>query len=78
MTERGYADPVELGRLVADAQAVVDAVQMDDSGRLVGQIFMGGNGGLLSKDTLRAVDKLRLTIATIKSADWKREQEKAK
>jgi hypothetical protein len=59
-TERG---------LLRDAQAVVDAVTMDDSGMLVGTIWQGGNGGMLSRETLKAVDKLRKTIAEVKAGD---------
>ena len=55
-------------QLIADAQAVVDAVTMDDSGMMVGTIWQGGNGGLLSRETLKAVDRLRLTIAKMTAA----------
>jgi len=58
----------KLAVLVADAEVVVDSVTMDDQGKLIGQIWMGGSGGLLSKTTLRAVDKLRKTIMAIKAS----------
>lgn len=54
--------------LVADAQAVVDAVTLDENGKMIGTMWQGGNGGLLSRDTLKAVDRLRLTLARVKAA----------
>ena len=57
-----------LSVLMKDAQAVVEAVTIDDSGQMIGQIWQGGNGGLLSHTTIRAVDKLRSTLAAIKTA----------
>lgn len=54
--------------LLKDSQAVVDAVTMDDSGMLVGTMWQGGNGGMLSRETLKAVDRLRLTISVVKAA----------
>lgn len=54
--------------LMSDAQKVVDQVTRDDCGQMVGQIWMGGNGGLLSRETLKAVDKLRLTLMAIRSS----------
>jgi hypothetical protein len=53
--------------LLKDSQAVVDAVTMDDSGMLVGTMWQGGNGGMLSRETLKAVDRLRLTISVVKA-----------
>lgn len=58
----------DLKELIAHAEALVASVQRDDTGQLVGQIWMGGNGGLLSRETLAAADKLRTTIAEIKRA----------
>jgi hypothetical protein len=59
-------DPA-LQRLMTDAERVVEAVTMDDSGMLVGTIWQGGNGGMLSRDTIKAVDRLRMTLATVKA-----------
>ncbi|WP_375597605.1 hypothetical protein [Devosia sp. Naph2] len=47
--------------LLERAKAVVDRVTFDDSG-MMGQ---GGNGGLLSRETICAVDELRLTLNDI-------------
>jgi hypothetical protein len=58
-----------LQQLLTDSEAVVKAIQVDDCGQIIGQVFVGGNGGLLSNDTLRAVDRLRLTIAAIKAEE---------
>jgi len=58
----------KLAVLVADAEVVVDSITMDDQGKVIGQIWMGGSGGLLSNATLRAVDKLRKTIMAIKAS----------
>lgn len=41
------------------AATVVDAVTGDDGGNLVGGKWVGGHGGLLTRDTIRAVDQLR-------------------
>lgn len=41
------------------AATVVDAVTGDDGGELVGGKWVGGHGGLLTRDTIRAVDQLR-------------------
>ena len=44
-------------------QAVIDAVKRDDVGELVAGEYRGGNGGLLSIETIRAVDALRAALA---------------
>lgn len=51
------------GELIVDAKALVDAVKRDECGQMVGQMWVGGNGGLLSRETLKAADKLRATLA---------------
>lgn len=56
------ADPFD--RLCAAAEAVVAAVTYDDSG-LDGR---GGNGGLLSRETTRKVDELRLALFAVAAA----------
>lgn len=45
-------------RLLARAKAVVEKVTYDESGNM----GRGGNGGLLSRDTIRATDELRLEL----------------
>lgn len=55
--------PEELqNTLLEQSAALVAAVTFDDSG-MMGK---GGNGGLLSRDTIRAADELRLTLNDIK------------
>lgn len=49
-------------RLVRYARALADAVMRDDCGQLVGGIWMGGNGGLLSLTTISAAQDLRQAI----------------
>ncbi len=51
--------PVETEELRKKAKALVDAVTQDDSGTLVAGTWVGGNGGLLSRDTIKAADELR-------------------
>ncbi|GEM_PF-2998554 len=41
------------------AKALVDAVTFDDCGSIVGGHLVGGNGGLLSRETIKAADALR-------------------
>jgi hypothetical protein len=55
--ETGTPDP-----LAKKAQALLDAVSFDDHGSLVGAEFRGGNGGLISHDTLKAADILRAEL----------------
>ncbi len=54
--------PVETEELRKKAKALVDAVTLDDSGMLIGQVWVGGNGGLLSRDTIKAADELRKVL----------------
>jgi hypothetical protein len=57
------ADQIILDDIVKLSRALVDAVTMDDSGMMVGTIWQGGNGGLLSNDTIKAADRLRRALA---------------
>lgn len=50
--------PATIPDVIAAARALIDAVTFDDSG-VHGR---GGNGGLLSRDTIRKADELRLII----------------
>jgi hypothetical protein len=49
------------------AQAVCDGVSRDDSGTKAGG-WRDGNGGLLSRDTIIANDRLRRALARVKPA----------
>jgi len=55
-----------LATLVIDAKALVDAVQLDDTGQMVGQMWVGSNGGMLSRETLREADKVRRLLLALK------------
>lgn len=49
--------------IVADeAATLVDAVSHDNNGSMVAGIWTGGNGGLLSRETIAVSDRLRLAL----------------
>ena len=48
------------------AQALVDQVSLDENGMMIGQTYQGGNGGMLSRDTVIAADALRKAIDSIR------------
>jgi len=48
--------------LLTRARALVEAVAFDDHGDAVGGEFRGGNGGLLSNNTIQAADALRTEL----------------
>lgn len=56
-----YSDP---GILCAALQQIIDKVSFDDSGHM----GKGGNGGLISRDTIRACDEGRLTLSRYREA----------
>lgn len=68
MTEPDYArvHAEALGNVLACAASLVAAVQFDDSGQLIGTQWVGGGGGLLSRDTLKAADALRNALDRFK------------
>jgi hypothetical protein len=49
--------------LAKKAKKLVDSVSFDNSGSLVAGHWVSGNGGLCSRETLRAADELRLELA---------------
>ncbi len=49
--------------LISLSKALVDAVAFDDCGRIIGGQLVGGNGGLLSRETIKAADRLRLALS---------------
>lgn len=59
----------ETEQVITEARALVAAVTHDDSGQLIGTIWTGGNGGLLSRETLRVADALRLALDAHDRAD---------
>jgi hypothetical protein len=44
------------------AKKLLDSVDFDNNGIIVGQVRTGGNGGLISLDTVRAADNLRIVL----------------
>lgn len=58
-------DPA-LDRLIKAATEVVNAVSFDVNGIALPTGFQGGNGGLVSQDTIRKTDELRRAIAAVK------------
>lgn len=55
---------MKIDEVLAAAQALVDALSLDVNG-IPGMPF-SGNGGLVSNETIKASDKLRLTINRFK------------
>lgn len=53
--------------VVKAAQGLVDAVQHDDIGQMIGKQWVGGNGGLLSRATIAAADRLRSALGALKA-----------
>ena len=51
-----------LDDVIAKSRALLAAVDFDNNGNVVGMARMGGNGGLLSLDTTKAADALRLAF----------------
>jgi len=52
----------DLERLRRQARALVDAVTEDECGSMVAGQWRGGHGGLLSRATLAAAERLRRTL----------------
>jgi len=48
--------------LAASAKKLLAAVDFDNNGNMVGLQRMGGNGGLISPETTRIADQLRLAL----------------
>ncbi|HEX9429615.1 MAG TPA: hypothetical protein VF944_04490 [Candidatus Bathyarchaeia archaeon] len=49
-------------RLVEAAKALVKSVSFDENGEMVGTRWVGGHGGLISKETHVKVDQCRRAI----------------
>lgn len=59
----------EMERLLAAAKEVVDAVSFDVNGAMIGNTWMGGNGGLVSLSTIAKTDALRRAISAATKTD---------
>lgn len=55
----------ELKAFVAETRDLVEKVTFDESGRLVAGKWVGGNGGLLQRETLAATDVLRRRLEVV-------------
>lgn len=48
--------------LTTRAKALLDAVDFDNNGAMVAGVYRGGNGGLISRETIVAADELRKVL----------------
>lgn len=55
----------EIEAFVAETRDLVEKVTFDESGRIVAGHWVGGNGGLLQRETLAATDVLRRRLETV-------------
>lgn len=53
----------DLADILRKAKALVDCVTFDDCGQVIGTQLVGGNGGLLSHETIKAADALRQALS---------------
>lgn len=53
-------------RLVNAAEELLKSLQFDDQGMMVGGQWRGGNGGLISGETIKTADALRRAIHAIR------------
>lgn len=53
-----------MSTITGKAKALLDAVDFDQHGRIVAGKYVGGNGGLISRETMEAADALRKALAT--------------
>lgn len=51
------------------AKALVDSVRNDDGGQLIAGQWVGGNGGLLSRETIKAADALDVELLKVGKAE---------
>ena len=56
-------------RLIKAAKALVAAVDFDMNGMMIGKVYQGGNGGLISRETIQKSDELRRAIAAVEKHD---------
>lgn len=59
---------IELEHFISAVEALVAAVEFDDSGIMVGKERVGGNGGLLSNETINKAAGVRLHLSVLRSA----------
>ena len=56
-----------LEKVIAMARQLLAAVTYDSDGIMIGGQRQGGNGGLLSIDSIKAADQLRLALEALDS-----------
>lgn len=57
-------EPVK--HLVAEVEELLRMLQFDDQGMMIGDKWMGGNGGMISRETTQKADAVRRAIHAIK------------
>lgn len=60
--------PAPVRIALADAAELLERITFDSDGVMVGMRRQGGNGGIISNDTLRAADKLRRSLDDLEAA----------
>lgn len=55
-------NPVAAENVIAKARTLLNLIDFDNNGVVIGNQRQGGNGGLMSLDTIKAVDQLRLAL----------------
>jgi hypothetical protein len=53
--------------VIKAADDLIASIQRDDTGTMVGKSWVGSNGGMLSRDTLAAADRLRMALDAVRS-----------
>lgn len=61
--------PPAFAELVTAAEKLANSVSFDMNGELIGTKLMGGHGGLISNDTLKAADSVRRICHVLRSGD---------
>lgn len=70
--------PATVKTALADAAALLERITFDSDGVMVGMVRQGGNGGIISNETLKAADQLRRSLddlAVLSSIEPVQEQE---
>lgn len=63
MTEKEAGEII--GELIRTAREVVDALSFDENGAMIAGKWMGGNGGLISRETATKADALRRALSKL-------------
>lgn len=60
-------------RLADAAAALVASLSHDEQGTMIGGKYQGGNGGLISHETIRLSDEVRRAIAAVQETGNERQ-----